>query len=101
MSKEECVKCGGIFAHNEKVIVVNDIKYCETCYIESEGARFVNTDLIRKIESKEVKSEAEWDLLSYHKMLAIVSYILVSESKLDISSEEAISKIRKCMSDNF
>ena len=61
----------------------------------------MNTGLIRKIESKEVKSEAEWDLLSYHKMLANVSYILVSESKLDISSEEAISKIMKCMNDNF
>ena len=61
----------------------------------------MSTSLIIKIESKEVKSETEWALLSYYKTLAIISEVLVYESKLDISSEYAISKIRKCMSDNF
>lgn len=61
----------------------------------------LNLDLIREIEKKENKSEIEWALLSYHKTLSIISEILVSESKIHISSEDAIIRIRKCMNDNL
>ena len=63
--------------------------------------KLLDIDLIMEIESNDDKSEAEWTLLNYYKTLAIISEILVSESKLNISSEEAVSKIRNCMSDNL
>lgn len=61
----------------------------------------MNLDLIRSVEKKENKSKLDWTLLAYHKTLAIISEILVSESKLHLSSEEAIEKIRNCMNDNL
>lgn len=62
---------------------------------------FLNFNLIREIESKENKNETEWTLLNYFKTVAIISEILVSESKLHLSSEDAIKEIRKVMNENL
>lgn len=58
-------------------------------------------DLISEIREKETKSETEWVLLKYHSCLALISEVLVSESKCHISSEEAIRKIREHMNENL
>lgn len=57
--------------------------------------------LIREIEKKTEKSEVEHVLLKYYYTFSIISEILVDESKLHISSEGAICKIREQMNDNL
>lgn len=61
----------------------------------------MNLELIREIEDKENKSKVEWEFLNYYKTIAIISEILVSESKLHVSSEDAIIQIRKVMNENI
>ncbi|PDZ94357.1 hypothetical protein CON36_34240 [Bacillus cereus] len=61
----------------------------------------MNIELMRAIRKKEVKTEAEEILLQYHKTIAYVSEILVEESKMHYSSEEAIDKIRNYLKKNL
>lgn len=58
-------------------------------------------DLVRGIRNKEEKSEMEHVLLKFYYSLAMISEILVEESKLHISSEDAISKIRENLQSNL
>lgn len=61
----------------------------------------MNIELMREIRKKEVKTETEELLLQYHKTIAYVSEILVEESKMHYSSEEAIDKIRNYLKNNL
>ncbi|GAB6443462.1 hypothetical protein bcgnr5369_08720 [Bacillus cereus] len=61
----------------------------------------MNIELMRAIRKKEVKTEAEELLLQYHKTIAYVSELLVEESKMHYSSEEAIDKIRNYLKKNL
>lgn len=56
---------------------------------------------MREIRKKEVKTEAEELLLQYHKAIAYVSEILVEESKMHYSGEEAVDKIRNYLKKNL
>ena len=60
----------------------------------------MHSNLIEELEDKDDKTEVEWTLLSYYKTLSIIIDILVEESKLHVSSEEAIKIIREVITEN-
>jgi hypothetical protein len=60
----------------------------------------VNVELYLQLINKEEKSNVEWELLKVYKTMSMISEILVEESKLHISSEDAIIDIRNCMNQN-
>lgn len=55
------------------------------------------TLLALQLKKKDDRTEVEEAFLQQHKVLAIISEVLVEESKLHISSEEAVVKIRDYM----
>lgn len=57
--------------------------------------------LFYELRHKKNKTQVDELLLKYDKTLKIISEILVDESKLHISSEMAIDKIRNYMIENM
>lgn len=60
-----------------------------------------NTELALEIKSKEEKSEVEWEFLKQRNILSMISEIVISEQKLDISSEYAVMRIREVLQENL
>lgn len=56
---------------------------------------------VREIRKKETKTEAEELVIHYHRAMAFISEVLVEESKLHYSSEDAVEKIREYLCKNF
>lgn len=61
----------------------------------------MDVEIYFQLMDKEDKSEIEWELIKSYKILAMISDILVEESKLHLSSKDAIWEIRKYMNDNL
>lgn len=61
----------------------------------------IEYDIINSIKKKTEKTEMEYMLLKYHYTLSIITNISIEESKMHISSEEALEQIRQCMRDNL
>jgi hypothetical protein len=53
------------------------------------------------LRHKENKTEVDNVLLNYHNVIAVISEILVDESKSHISSENAVKEIREYMNKNI
>jgi len=60
-----------------------------------------DNSVLRGIRHKKDRTNADRLLLKYHNVLCIISEILVEESKVHISSEEAIIDIRRFMDANL
>lgn len=56
---------------------------------------------VREIRKKEMKTPEERMLIQYHEAMAFISEVLVEESKLHYSSEDAIEKIREYLCNHF
>lgn len=60
-----------------------------------------NTLLALKIKKKGAESELEEAFLNQYKCLFLITEVLVEQSKLHITSDEAIERIRKYMNENL
>lgn len=60
-----------------------------------------NTLLALKIKKKGAESELEEAFLNQYKCLFLITETLVEQSKLHITSDEAIERIRKYMNENL
>lgn len=65
--------------------------------LEDNGLKDKDTEITYNVRHKKNKTKEDELLLKYRRILAIISEILITESKQEISNESAIEDIRKIM----